>query len=386
MYHSRKVNTILCPVNSVMDFIFRRSDGSRISVDTVHPSLLRSSSFSSPRWYHLQRLSSGVFLVSPPTWPNHLSLAFLHLSVMFSMFSLSLMSSFLTWYLSAWQHAHMRIFISVTSSYFMLELVTGTLSIPYSIGGWTIILCIFPFNMWSLVLSYRSHIGRLTPVVPAIHTASYCLFLYSCHHRSAWCFPYIWIRWPVAAGQIASKHFPMAFHSHTHILCLCSWHFHSSLLQGFPPLLQFQLQHVFLPCAQHHIIREHHLPRCFFSYVFRQWIHHDGEHERAESGSLVVANFHCRGFACSCNAAHLIIVSHSCTCPSSVSCTSLTPPYLNGTDTVLPSGLVCFFSDQWIHIITSCLLISVFLHHHWNSRPPYLHYLCTMSSTIFSWL
>ena len=115
MYHSRKVNTILCPVNSVMDFIFRRSDGSRISVDTVHPSLLRSSSFSSPRWYHLQRLSSGVFLVSPPTWPNHLSLAFLHLSVMFSIFSLSLMSSFLTWYLSAWQHAHMRIFISVTS-------------------------------------------------------------------------------------------------------------------------------------------------------------------------------------------------------------------------------------------------------------------------------
>ena len=33
-----------------MDFIFRRSD---VSVDTVHSSLLRSSSFSSPRWYHL---------------------------------------------------------------------------------------------------------------------------------------------------------------------------------------------------------------------------------------------------------------------------------------------------------------------------------------------
>ena len=34
-----------------------------------------------------------------------------------------------------------------------------------------------------------------------------------------------------------------------------------------PTLLQFQLQQVFLPRAQHHIIREHHLPICFFSDV-----------------------------------------------------------------------------------------------------------------------
>ena len=53
------------PASSVMDFVFRRSDGSHVSIDTVHPSLLRSSSFSSPRWYHLQNLSSDVFLVSP---------------------------------------------------------------------------------------------------------------------------------------------------------------------------------------------------------------------------------------------------------------------------------------------------------------------------------
>ena len=51
------------PVSYVMDFIFCRCDG--VSVDTVHPALLRSSSFSSPRWYHLQRCSSDVFLVSP---------------------------------------------------------------------------------------------------------------------------------------------------------------------------------------------------------------------------------------------------------------------------------------------------------------------------------
>ena len=52
------------PANSVMDLVFRRSDGSYVSVDTIHPSLLRSSSLSSPGWYHLQSLSSHVVLVS----------------------------------------------------------------------------------------------------------------------------------------------------------------------------------------------------------------------------------------------------------------------------------------------------------------------------------
>ena len=42
------------PASSVMDLVFSRSDGSHVSVDTVHPSLLRSSSLSSPGWYHLQ--------------------------------------------------------------------------------------------------------------------------------------------------------------------------------------------------------------------------------------------------------------------------------------------------------------------------------------------
>ena len=73
------------------------------------------------------------------TWPNHLSLAFLHLSVMFSTFSLSLMSSFVTWYLSVWPQANLHIFISVTSSFFAWELVTDTVSIPCNIAGLTII-------------------------------------------------------------------------------------------------------------------------------------------------------------------------------------------------------------------------------------------------------
>ena len=97
---------------------------------------------------------------------------------------------------------------------------------------------------------------------------------------------------------------PLPSSSNCSIHTVSSWHFHSSLLQCFPPLLQFQLQHAFLPCAQHHIIREHHLPRCFFSDVFRQWIHHDGKQERAESGSSVEANFRCKGFTCSCGTPH----------------------------------------------------------------------------------
>ena len=60
------------PASSVMDFIFCRSCGSQahVSVDTVHPSLLRSSSIPSPRWYHLQSLSSYVVLVSPLDVPK----------------------------------------------------------------------------------------------------------------------------------------------------------------------------------------------------------------------------------------------------------------------------------------------------------------------------
>ncbi len=41
-------------------------------------------------------------------WPNHLNFAFLHISVMFSTFSFSLMTSFLTWSLSVWPHAHLH--------------------------------------------------------------------------------------------------------------------------------------------------------------------------------------------------------------------------------------------------------------------------------------
>ena len=68
------------------------------------------------------------------TCPNYLNLAFLHLSVIFSTFSISLVSSFQAWSLSVWPHAHLHIFISVTSNVLTWELVIGTFFIPYSIA------------------------------------------------------------------------------------------------------------------------------------------------------------------------------------------------------------------------------------------------------------
>ena len=62
---------------------------------------VQMSSFSSPRWYHLQSLSSEVLFVSPLRGQTTSVLLFCTSdSVIFSTFSLSLVLSFLTWSLS----------------------------------------------------------------------------------------------------------------------------------------------------------------------------------------------------------------------------------------------------------------------------------------------
>ena len=66
------------------------------------------------------------------TWPNHISLAFLHLSVMFSTFSFFLLSSFLTWSLNVWPHAHLHIFISVERGSSVIECRTRSQVSPGS--------------------------------------------------------------------------------------------------------------------------------------------------------------------------------------------------------------------------------------------------------------
>ena len=125
------------PASSVMDFVFRRSDCSRVSVDIVHPSLLRSSYFSSPRWYHFQSLSTDVFLVLPVyvAKPPQSCFPAPLCHVLYFQFLSDVIVSHMVTSLSVWPHAHLHIFISVTSSFFTWELVTGTVSIPYIIAG-----------------------------------------------------------------------------------------------------------------------------------------------------------------------------------------------------------------------------------------------------------
>ena len=114
------------PASSVMDCIFCCSDSSRVSVDTVIPSLF---------WYSPSSISS--ICLPPYSWTRlftcqtQFSSAFLHLSVIFSACSNSLMSCFLTWYLRVRPHAHLYIFIFFISSFFTWELVIGIVSTLY---------------------------------------------------------------------------------------------------------------------------------------------------------------------------------------------------------------------------------------------------------------
>ena len=70
------------------------------------------------------------------TCPNLLSVAFLHHSVLFSTYSISLPGVIISRLsLGVWPQAHIHISISDTSSFFTWELVIGIVSIPYSIAG-----------------------------------------------------------------------------------------------------------------------------------------------------------------------------------------------------------------------------------------------------------
>ena len=151
-----------------------------VSVDTVHQSLLRCSSY--PRWYHLQCLSSEVVLVSTLRMSKPHQLAFLHISVTCSTFSHSPMSSFLTWSLIVWSHAHLCIF---SSSHLSLpvssrERVSNIIYNPVQnswLNNHIVNLCVVVSSSRIDPLSYSSSCS--------IHTVSSCSLLYSCLHRSA---------------------------------------------------------------------------------------------------------------------------------------------------------------------------------------------------------
>ena len=178
------------PASSVINFIFCCPDSSHVSVDTVHPSLLRSSSLSSSGWYHLQSLYFDVVLVSPLYVAKQPQSRF-PAPLCDTLYLQSILDVFVSYMIfSVWPHAHLQIFISVTSSFFTWDLVTGTVSIPYSISWLNDHLVDLSFNMCGTLLSHRTSDTFLSC---SIHTVSSCLLLYSCHRRSAGCFPGIWI-------------------------------------------------------------------------------------------------------------------------------------------------------------------------------------------------
>ena len=146
-----------------------------------------------------------------------------------------------------------------------------------------------------------------------------------------------------------------------HVLFLCCWHFHAYLLQGFPHCSSSNSSTSFSLAHSTMIIREHHLPRCFFSDVFRQWIDHDGKQERADSGTLVEANFHCKGFACSCSTRHYSFALMIHMWITSLMYSSGTPLFAC-INTVLPLGLYrTRFPDQWTHSMSCCVFLAAVL-------------------------
>ena len=99
------------------------------------------------------------------TWPNHLSLAFLHPSVMISTSSLSLMLSFLTWSLSVWPHAHLHIFNlpldhKLTTYYMEMMRVTkmSILMLKFRIYG----------NQWRETMFWFNTASRRKIFIPSI--------------------------------------------------------------------------------------------------------------------------------------------------------------------------------------------------------------------------
>ena len=136
----------------------------------------------------------------------------------------------------------------------------------------------------------------------------------------------------------------------THVLCLCSWHFHCSLLQGFPPLLQFHLQHVFLPCTHYHIIREHHPPRCFFLMFSVR-----------ESIMMVIrkglkAGPWWKRVACSCSTHHygFALMVHVFHQPDVLL-------WAHVSNTALPKGKGrVLFPNQWTHSVSLAVLLCIF--------------------------
>ena len=132
------------------------------------------------------------------------------------------------------------------------SLVTGTVSIKYSIGDWTIHLWIFRLTCGVILLLHSTPVTFLHLLHPRCVSCSHL-------HCSERCFTDILTRWLVEAEHIVSFGFLSMFHSDS-----CSpsfsWHFHEFLSSSMFPSMHWSSStaNTSSPvCTQHDIIREH---------------------------------------------------------------------------------------------------------------------------------
>ena len=241
--------------------------------------------------------------------PTHLSLFFLHLSVIFCSFSYHFSRGLLVFGLSRYLLLCPFQFLHLGASH------RHCLHDDHNITGWTILLWIFALTCGGMLLSHG------TPTYSSscfIHTVSSRSLICSCLHRYAEC---------------------------------CSWHFVPLFSMDTHPLFQFHLQHGFLPCTQHHIVREHHMPKCFISSVNRLWWQTGKGWKQILGGGRLPL----RRVTLLLQLNSLQFRTDS-TWSSPIRCTSLVSPRTSYTNTVLSLGLRRMLFSRSKNIIRSLYL------------------------------
>ena len=172
------------PVSLFLDLLVCCSACPHVPVDAIHPYLLRSSSLSSPRWYHLQ---SFILFVSPldmpkppqTCYPVHLC-AVVYFKSLPDVFLCHKVSYGVAACSSAHVHfCHMQFFHVGASHWHRLHPVQHSWHEQSSCGP-----------LPSRVVTLSCRIGRMASLSSySVHNGPSRLLRYSYHHHSAGCFP-----------------------------------------------------------------------------------------------------------------------------------------------------------------------------------------------------
>ena len=245
--------------------------------------------------------------------------------------------------------------MSVTSRFFTLELVIGTVSIPYSIAGWTIILLIFPFTCGGTLLPHRTPDIFLQLFLPhgVLLFTSVFISPLLCRVLPRYLNSVTWGSWSdcmlTLANGVPFRHMCAVFalDTFTPLFSKASLHYSSS-----NSITYFSLAYITTSPAN--IIYQGAYFLMFSVSESSMMANMKGLKAdpwwwptSTAKGSLVPA-------------AHLTIKFRmDGRCHSLVWCTSLTSPCFACTNSVLPWGLCrrggsMLFPDQWTHGVKSC--------------------------------